>query len=260
MRGLGPFGSPIEQDPEASERTSTDARDGEGLAVAGDAASPGCGRFCRLRLPGPGLKRVGHGAHDGQHDRMVALKRVGGDRNTAVIGRFSREAQAKLTHSGAGPLRGAVFLAMECVRGRRLREETAARRREGGFEAICDLFLQTGRGPAGVRGAGLVDRQFTPDDVMVGDDDRVQVMAFGLARANGAPVSAVPVPVAADGPRGEVERTALGSVVGTPTYVSPEQHRGATADVRGDVFSSRRAAPDRPSGSPSPQPGEPPSA
>ncbi|MFY0535371.1 hypothetical protein [Nannocystis pusilla] len=83
----------------------------------------------------------------------------------------------------------------------------AARQREGGFEASVDLFLQAGWRLAAVRAAGLVRRDFKPEDGMVGDDGRVRVMDFGPARATGAPVSAVPVPVAADGPRGEVEAT-----------------------------------------------------
>nr|WP_276600850.1 protein kinase [Nannocystis sp. ILAH1] len=201
VRDLGSFGSTIDPDSEASDRLSTDAPDGEGQAVAGDAASQKFGRFRLLHLLG-------------QLDRVVALKMVRGDRNTAVIGRLIREAKAlgKLSHPDVvqifdvSTLRGAVFLTTEYVRGRTLREEMAGRRREGGFEASVDLFLQAGRGPAAVHAAGLVHRDFKPDNGMVGDDGRVRVMDFEWARATGAPV---PVPVAADEPRGEVERTAL---------------------------------------------------
>ncbi|MCY1055368.1 serine/threonine-protein kinase [Nannocystis sp. SCPEA4] len=246
MRDLGPFGSTIDPDSESSGHWATSVPEGEasGESAAGDAAQQ-FGRFRLLRLLGQGGMGVVHAAYDGQLDRVVALKMVRGDRNTAVIGRFIREAKAlaKLSHPNVvqifdvSTLRGAVFLAMEYVRGRTLREEMSARRREGGFEAIVDLFLQAGRGLAAVHAAGLVHRDFKPDNVMVGDDGRVRVMDFGLARASDAPATGRPMPADGEASGTEARLTAVGSVVGTPAYMSPEQHRGAAVDVRTDVFS-----------------------
>ncbi|WAS92394.1 hypothetical protein [Nannocystis punicea] len=202
----------IERGSGAPDRLSTDVPDDDG---PGEREAPGggearkFGRFRLLRLLGPGGMGVMRAAYDGQLDR--APKRVHGDRNTAVIGRFIREVKALAEMSrptgvqsfDASALRRSVFRAME------LREETAVRRREGGFEASVGLFFQAGRRASAVHAAGLVRRDFRSDDVRVGDDGRARVMDVGPARATEGPPSVSSVPVAADEPRGEVERTAV---------------------------------------------------
>ncbi|MFY0539443.1 serine/threonine-protein kinase [Nannocystis pusilla] len=127
---------------------------------------------------------------------------------------------------------GQVFLAMEFIRGRTLRQHLAD---HGGapHSDIVALFVAAGQGLAAVHRAGLVHRDFKPDNVMVGDDGRVRVLDFGLVRdAQGEPSQETGGRVVFD-----VDLTTTGCVLGTPAYMAPEQHRGGEADARSDVFS-----------------------
>jgi len=241
------------------ESTSTPNMNDEGAALptldsrgdepaptgTSDSATPGVGhqlgRYRILRVLGQGGAGVVHTAYDRVLDRVVALKTVRTDRSTATdVGRFTREAQAlaRLSHpnivhiydvSSAG---GQVFLAMEYIRGRTLRQHLA----DAGalpWARIVALFLEAGRGLAEVHRAGLVHRDFKPDNVMVGDDGRVRVLDFGLVRD----AQAGPSVEASGREVVEVGLTATGCVLGTPAYMAPEQHRGGEADARSDVFS-----------------------
>jgi hypothetical protein len=172
---------------------------------------------------------------------VVALKTIRTDRSASTdVGRFIREAKAlaRLSHPNIVPIHdvsiagGQVFLAMELVRGRTLRQHLAGLGRAPHARVVA-LFIEAGRGLAAVHQAGLVHRDFKPDNVMVGEDGRVRVLDFGLVRdAHGDP-SHEPGPHDAL----ELELTATGGVLGTPAYMAPEQHRGAAADARSDVYS-----------------------
>ncbi|MBL9107296.1 MAG: protein kinase [Myxococcales bacterium] len=199
------------------------------------------GRYRTLRVLGQGGAGVVYSAYDQLLDRIVALKTVRTDRSAPTdVGRFIREAKAlaRLSHPNVVPIHdvsiagGQVFLAMELVRGRTLRRhlaETAGL----GHAAVVALFVAAGQGLAAVHRAGLIHRDFKPDNVMVGEDGRVRVLDFGLVRdARGEPTGE---PEAHATPAGDL--TATGGVLGTPAYMAPEQHRGGEADARSDVFS-----------------------
>ncbi|MBL9101261.1 MAG: protein kinase [Myxococcales bacterium] len=236
-------------DPSTAESTGTPARQdlvdtGEGPGPAAEEAGVPAqvGRFRVLRRVGEGGMGVVHAAYDGQLDRVVALKLLHGARHGAeFVGRFIREAQAlaQLAHPNVvaihevGASEGRVFLTMEFVRGRTLREGFAGLPPRDRQAAVLDWMLQAGRGLAAVHRAGLVHRDIKPDNVMVGDDGRVRVMDFGLVRVAAGPEG---VGLDAPGPALAPELTRVGAVLGTPAYMAPEQHRGELADPRSDVF------------------------
>src|SRR5690606_16575386 len=126
------------------------------------------------------------------------------------------------------------FVAMEFVRGETVQAWLAARPR--GVDEILDVFLQAGRGLAAAHAAGLVHRDFKPDNVMIGADGRVRVLDFGLARGS-EPEPPAPPPAAA--PDLDAPLTVTGALLGTPAYMAPEQAAGASApvDARSDQFS-----------------------
>ncbi|HEX7840362.1 MAG TPA: serine/threonine-protein kinase, partial [Kofleriaceae bacterium] len=154
------------------------------------------GRFILLEPLGAGAMGEIYAAYDDQLDRKVALKLVrGGSELTAKADeRLLREAQtlAQVSHPNvvqiyeAGTYNGRLFIAMELIRGKTLtswlgdaaRLPRAVRQRE-----ILRQFIAAGHGLEAAHAAGLAHRDFKPDNVLVGDDGRVRVVDFGLARA-----------------------------------------------------------------------------
>jgi hypothetical protein len=137
-----------------------------------------------------------------------------------------------------------VFVAMEYVQGTTLARwlaDAPCTQRE-----ILAAYIAAGRGLAAAHAAGLVHRDFKPENVMVGDDGRVRVGDFGLARPFDTRVARF-AKRAADTPSGPsssghsghplADLTSTGVVVGTPLYMAPEQYVGDPADARTDQFS-----------------------
>ncbi len=197
------------------------------------------------RKLGAGGMGVVYLAADETLERQVALKiqrPLAGDDGTA---RLLREAQAmaRLSHPNVlavyevGTYRQHVFIAMAYVDGGTLRGWlTEGERRPA---EIIDLFAQAGRGLAAAHAAGLVHRDFKPDNVLVTASGRALVGDFGLARRAGeddpeAPSDGVPTTTASGS--GQLRLTATGACVGTPAYMAPEQHAGAAVDAAADQF------------------------
>ena len=147
---------------------------------------------------------------------------------------------ARVTHPNVmsvyevGEVEGQVFLAMEFVAGRSLGQWLDAESLD--WETILDVFVDVGRGLVAAHVAGVVHRDFKPDNVMIGDDGRARVTDFGLARSVGETVDANPDDEAAQRPL-DVPLTRTGAVMGTPRFMSPEQILGSTADAASDQFS-----------------------
>ncbi len=191
------------------------------------------GRYRLLRLVGRGGMGEVYAAHDPELDRRVAIKILRADARPDDIeaARLLREAQAvaKLSHPNVvaihdvGTAAGRMFLAMELVEG-----ETLAvwlDRRRHSIEEILRMFAMAGRGLAAAHRVGIVHRDFKPQNVMVSRDETARVMDFGLA-ARGGTAS-----------RNEPRLTRVGSILGTPLYMSPEQLLGQPVDPRADQFS-----------------------
>ncbi len=215
------------------------------------------GRYVVLDQLGRGGMGVVYAAYDPQLDRKVALKLLhaqpGGGLDTSDgRPRLLREAQAlaKLQHSNViavhdvGTVAGAVFIAMEFIEGQTLGEWTEAAPSRPRRDVIA-MFVAAGRGLAAAHRAGIVHRDFKPDNVMIGKDGRPRVLDFGLARAADL--------AGASGTSGrasldalldvlssnsfEAKLTVTGTVMGTPAYMAPEQHFGRAVDERSDQFS-----------------------
>lgn len=202
------------------------------------------GRYVLLSVLGGGAMGVVHAAFDRQLDRKVALKflsSVPHEDAARARARLQREAQAlaKLAHPNVvvvhdvGVLDDEVYVAMELVQGGTLRGWLASRTRT--VREVLAVMQQAGEGLAAAHAAGLVHRDFKPDNVLVGDDGRVRVTDFGLARsadAGGLEVG----PHADDGVR-VATLTQTGVRAGTPAYMAPEQNAGEPPSPRSDVYS-----------------------
>ncbi|MBI3185572.1 MAG: serine/threonine protein kinase [Myxococcales bacterium] len=221
------------------------------LLVQGDQV----GRYLILeRLAAGGMGEV-YAAYDPQLDRRVALKILRAD-VLAGLGakegrtRLLREAQAmaRLAHPNVitvhdvGEIGDRIFIAMEFIDGCTLREWLHQQKRS--WREVLQVFLEAGRGLAAAHHAGLMHRDFKPQNVLVGIDGRVCVLDFGLARHSDAPEPKhevrpkVPETVTASG-SGVLDTplTQLGAIMGTPGYMSPEQLRGEPTDACTDQFS-----------------------
>lgn len=202
------------------------------------------GRYRVREVIGAGAMGIVYLAEDPELHRTVAVK-VHRGRDAASSERLLREARAlaRLSHPNVivvhevGTFEDDVFMAMEYVDGGSLTSWLASEAR--GTTEILDVFLQAGRGLSVAHTAGLVHRDFKPDNVLVGRDGRVRVVDFGLAREEPrAPLERSVRSVSAldrAEPGGET-LTRTGTVVGTPAYMAPEQYAGQRADARSDQF------------------------
>jgi tetratricopeptide (TPR) repeat protein len=193
---------------------------------------------------------VVYAAYDPELDRKVAIKLVprGSSDVDGSATRLLREAQsmARLSHPNVvavydvGSIDAGVYIAMEHIDGATLTRWLAERERT--LREILRVFEDAGRGIQAAHAAGLVHRDFKPDNVMIGLDGRVRVLDFGLAR---------PSPRSLDGDANpriessggwsaashlELDLTVPGTVMGTPRYMAPEQHLGKGADERSDIY------------------------
>lgn len=204
-------------------------------------ATEAIGRFVVLEKLGEGGMGAVYAARDPLLNRKVAIKllrrELAGDAHAA---RMVQEAQslARLSHPNVvhvhefGIADGRMFLAMEHIEGDALSDVL---REPRPWERVLELFLAAGEGLSAAHAAGLIHRDFKPQNVMLGKDGRVRVLDFGLARETGddEPTQpATPAPSAASS-----RLTHAGAVMGTPRYMSPEQSAGKSCDARTDQFS-----------------------
>jgi eukaryotic-like serine/threonine-protein kinase len=197
---------------------------------------PDCfGPYEVVALLGAGGMGEVYRARDPRLNRQVAIKvlaRAAAD--PARQRRLLDEAQAAsalnhpniITVYDVGTRDGTPFIVSELIDGITLREMLA--RAPLPTREVLDLGVQMAEGLAAAHQAGIVHRDFKPENVMVTRDGRVKILDFGLALVGPR-----------DGtPCGEVETlTVAGSIAGTIPYMSPEQARGATVDFRTDQFS-----------------------
>jgi tetratricopeptide (TPR) repeat protein/predicted Ser/Thr protein kinase len=190
------------------------------------------GRYVIEAVLGRGGMGTVYLARDQTLNRDVALKlhAVGSGND-----RLQREAiaMAKLAHPNVvtvfeiGSVDDRMYVAMEYVRGETLRGWLDSGQRR--WRQTIEMLLQAGAGLAAAHAAGLIHRDFKPENVLVGEDGRPRVSDFGLARVGASRDSK---------PTGLVlgSMTQTGTIVGTPAYMAPEQLAGETVDARCDQF------------------------
>ena len=197
----------------ASRRAATEPSP-ERYRMAGQIGEGGMGRVYR--------------AHDTRLGRDVAIKLIessdlhGPDR-TVQRERFVREARAaaRLVHPNIAVVHDvdpdAGWLVMELVEGESLR---AVIEREGRLPAsrVSKIAMQVLDALDAAHAAGIVHRDIKPSNIMLGRNDRVKLVDFGVARLV------------------DVDVTRTGDQLGTPAYMAPEQVRGANADERTDLY------------------------
>src|SRR5215470_6274154 len=178
------------------------------------------GRYEVLRHAGAGGMGDVYAAYDPELERNVALKLLRPGTAGARAAELKREAQAlaRLAHANVvavhdvGTSDGQVYVAMELVEGPTLRAWLAEKPRTA--VEILAVFDAAGQGLSAAHGAGLVHRDFKPENVLLGADGRARVTDFGLAVAAGA----------------------AGELAGSVPYMAPEQLQGEAVDARADQF------------------------
>jgi serine/threonine protein kinase/Flp pilus assembly protein TadD len=178
-------------------------------------------------------------AFDLRLKRDVALKILPEKfmRDAAAVERFTGEARAAsalnhpniLTIYEIGQVEDRHFIAAEFIDGQTLREQL--RQPALRLLEVLDVGIQVASALAAAHQAGLVHRDIKPENIMLRPDGLVKVLDFGLAKLTEQK--------ALDPDSAELLRTPTnpGTIIGTISYMSPEQARGLILDTRSDIFS-----------------------
>ncbi len=196
------------------------------------------GRYeVRSQLGAGGMGEV-YLAHDTQLDRSVALKLLPANvtEDEDRLRRFQQEARATsalnhpniLTIFEIGQSGGTHFIATEFIDGETLRSKLMRGRMK--LDEILDVSIQVASALGAAHEAGIVHRDVKPENIMIRRDGYVKVLDFGLAKLTEQRAASSPGALA-------LAETGPGIVIGTVTYMSPEQARGLRVDERTDIFS-----------------------
>ena len=229
----------ISSDEEAGSFIETPAFEVAAEMMAGEqskiAAGQAIGPYQVVSSLGSGGMGDVYLAHDSRLDRKVALKLLPAyfTRDEQRLKRFQQEARAvsALNHPNIitifeiGKAESIHFIATEYITGQTLRERMSSGRMNLG-EAL-DVAIQVASALASAHQAGIVHRDIKPENIMLREDGYVKVLDFGLAKLTEASLARRIVKA----------ETNPGVVMGTASYMSPEQARGHEVDRRTDIFS-----------------------
>jgi serine/threonine protein kinase len=237
-------------DPEIRQEVESllaaDADEGSGIgsviseaaALTGQLAGRLIGHFRIIRPLGHGAMGEVYRAEDSKLGRPVALKMLPLEfqHDAERVRWFEREARAAaalnhpniITVHEIGESDGRIFIASELIEG-----ETLAQRLAHGAISVAEtsrIGSQIASALAAAHAAGIVHRDLKPANIMLRADGNVKVLDFGLARLSRPPGSF--------GETDETEtQTVPGRIMGTLSYMSPEQARGEVVDARSDLWS-----------------------
>ena len=180
-------------------------------------------------------------ARDSKLGREVAIKVLAEAlrRDEERLARFEREARvlASLNHPGIATLYGLersrdiTYLVMELVPGETLQERLA--RAPLTIDEALGFFQQIAEALEAAHAASVVHRDLKPANIKITPEGRIKILDFGLAKAFTAPE---PVSELSRSPTLTRDATAAGVILGTASYMSPEQAKGKNADKRADIW------------------------
>jgi eukaryotic-like serine/threonine-protein kinase len=198
-------------------------------------------RYEIISLLGSGGMGEVYLARDKRLERKVALKLLRPDftNDPSRLGRFEQEAKAAsalnhpniITIHEISEFDAKSFITTEFIDGRTLRQ--IIRLGKLPIFSSLDIAIQVASALAAAHEAGIIHRDIKPENIMMRHDGIIKVLDFGLAKLSEPQVSSTD-PQAAGFSQLDTEP---GTVLGTATYMSPEQTRGLKADARTDVFS-----------------------
>ena len=219
---------------EKGDRARTGVAGSDATAVLDARPAPaggtrvGLDRYTISQEIGRGAMGIVYHGVDLTLDRAVALKQLAPAlvRDAGVAQRFSQEARAlaRLSHPNIVQVYDLIaagdqlWIAMELVDGEGLDKYLASRGSIPAHEAM-HLARQMAQGLACAHDAGIVHRDFKPANVLLSPDRQVKILDFGVAKLADSSVA-----------------TQIGTVLGTPAYMSPEQAAGRECDTRTDIY------------------------
>ena len=194
---------------------------------------------------GSGGMGIVYEAEDTKLGRHVAIKFLPPEmaQNPSLLERFQREARASsaLNHPGICTVyeidqhEGQHFIVMELLEG----ETLDKRIRRGSLElgALLEFGIQVADALESASAKGIVHRDLKPANIWLTSRGQAKILDFGLAKMEASRSGGMPVNL--DEPTAALagDLTTAGMVVGTASYMSPEQARGQTTDARTDIFS-----------------------
>jgi formylglycine-generating enzyme required for sulfatase activity/tRNA A-37 threonylcarbamoyl transferase component Bud32 len=189
--------------------------------------------------------------------RRVALKILRKEmlERADLVERFLEEAQitGQLEHPNIVPVheigvdgKGNLYFTMKLVQGeelsaiiRRLRKGDKAAAKAYPLSRLIDIYLKVCEGVAFAHSNGVIHRDLKPANIMVGRYGEVQIMDWGVAKIVGRPEKSTDRIIVSDRREDDSARTMVGSLLGTPSYMSPEQARGEVDRMgpASDIFS-----------------------
>ncbi len=193
-------------------------------------------RYRVLELLGAGGMGVVYKAEDSRLGRLVALKFVSSAlaEDPIALRQFEREARtaSSLNHSNICTIYeidewdGQPFIAMELLSGRTLKQRLAQSRVE--VAELLDMAIQVNDALGAAHDKGIIHRDVKPANIFITDRGQAKLLDFGLAKR----MSLLEFDASADS-----GFTAVGRILGTANYMSPERLRGREIDHRSDLFS-----------------------
>jgi eukaryotic-like serine/threonine-protein kinase len=200
--------------------------------VAGNPLPETIGRFHVIEAIGEGAMSIVYKAFDPEINRTLAIKVLRGEcaADPEYRYRFVQEAKAagKLTHPNivtifdVGEAEAGPYIAMEYLEGPTLDKLMLSARRVSIREAVI-YGIQLAEALDYSHARGIVHRDVKPSNIIsLGERDGIRITDFGIAHMETA---------------GTAQRTIMGTVLGTPQYMSPEQIEGLPVDGRSDLFS-----------------------